>query len=203
MLRNGVRVRDATFDDLPALIRLGEELRDPAGARGARPPAAAGHPGLATRYEAALADPARRLVLAVTEEDEVLGMALLTIASTSALIDLSAVQMSHVVVASRHQRRGAGKALVAAAAAYADDVGVDRVVVSVQPGLRDAHRFYARLGFAPLVVRRVAPVAVLRRHLGASGHRPAEQVIQRRLRGRTRRRVLAGHTRLRPVTEDE
>jgi ribosomal protein S18 acetylase RimI-like enzyme len=76
-------------------------------------------------------------------------------------------------VADAHRRRGAGKALVSAAVLYADEHGAENVVVSVYPQHRDANRFYARLGFAPYVVRRVAGVGPLRRKLGSPEGRAA------------------------------
>jgi hypothetical protein len=83
--------------------------------------------------------------------------------------------------------------LVAAAAAYADEIGADHVAVSVAPGLREPNRFYARLGFSPVVVRRVAPVAILRRRLSTGEHPVAalEELTRRRLVSRrpTRRRT--------------
>src|SRR5664280_834960 len=75
---------------------------------------------------------------------------------------------------------GAGGALVAAAAAYAGEIGRDQIMVNVLPGARDVHRFYARLGFAPLVVRRVTSIAALRRRLGAAELRPAPGLLRRR-----------------------
>lgn len=188
MPRGPLRVRPATDADLPALLAFGDELRDQVlpssdGAlrgRGA-PPAARAH--LEQRYREALADPDRRLVVAVGEDDEPLGMALLTIATANALLDIPAVHMSHAVVADRHKRRGAGKALVAAAAAYAEQSGIEQLVVSVHPGSRDANRFFARLGFAPLAVRRTAPVAAVRRRLAQAETRPvADHVVRRRPR---------------------
>ena len=87
--------------------------------------------------------------------------------------------MSHAVVADRHRRRGAGRALVAAAAAFAEERGLDQLVVSVHPGSREANRFFARLGFAPLAVRRSAPVAAVRRRLPHGEARPpAEHVVR-------------------------
>lgn len=170
-----VRVRPVTLDDLPALLELGEELRDqvlptePAG-RG-RQSTAAGRSALQQRYAEAIADPDRHLVLAVGgkegAEEEPLGMALLTIASANALLDIPAVHISHAVVGQAHRKRGAGKALVAAAAAFAEEHGIDQLVISVHPGSREAARFFARLGFAPLAVRRTAPVSVVRRRLQA------------------------------------
>ena len=180
MARPSLRVRPATADDLPALLALGEELRDQLLAgRGT------GRSGLEARYAEALADPDRHLVVVVDAgpgPGEPHGMALLTMAPANALLDLPAVHMSHAVVSDRHRRRGAGRALVAAAAAYAEERGVEQVVVSVHPGSREANRFFARLGFAPLAVRRVAPVAVLRRRLAAGERAPAEHVVRLRRR---------------------
>jgi ribosomal protein S18 acetylase RimI-like enzyme len=81
------------------------------------------------------------------------------------LSDAEIVHMSHLVVSRANQHRGVGHALVAAATEFAVERHVDHVAVSVYPSLRDASRFYARLGFAPLAVRRIAPVSVLRRRL--------------------------------------
>ena len=193
MPRSALRVRPATEADLPALLALGEEMREtllpshvepqrprrtPVGARAA----------LEHRYLDALEDPARHLVVVVNDAEEPLGMALLTVASANALLDLPAVHMSHAVVADRHKRRGAGKALVAAAAAFAESQGLDQIVVSVNPSSRDANRFFARLGFAPLAVRRTAPVAAVRRRLGQVESRPvADHVVRRARKPQARR----------------
>ena len=192
MARSAVHVRPAQRSDLPSLLAFGQELRDqllPTTEIGGR---VRGVPAevralLEQRYVEALDDPERHLVVVVGEQDEPLGMALMTVASANALLDLPAVHMSHAVVADRHKRRGAGRALVAAAAAFADAHGLEQLVVSVHPGSRDANRFFARLGFAPLAVRRVAPVAVVRRQL-AQADRPVDHVVRRRPR-RTARLV--------------
>jgi ribosomal protein S18 acetylase RimI-like enzyme len=184
--RSALRVRPAQASDVPALLAFGDELRDgllpstsDTGARPRSTPAAA-RALLEQRYLEALADPDRHLVVVVNDDEEPLGMALFTIASANALLDLPAVHMSHAVVADRHKRRGAGKALVSAAAAYAEAHGLEQLVVSVHPGSRDANRFFARLGFAPLAVRRVAPVAVVRRRLAQVEARPTDHVVRRR-----------------------
>ena len=188
MARVALRVRNAEVRDLPALLSFGAELRDQllpieVGGRPRGAPTVA-RAFLEQRYLEALADPERHLVVVVAEDDEPLGMALFTVASVNALLDLPAVHMSHAVVADRHKRRGAGQALVGAAAAFADQHGLEQLVVSVHPGSRDANRFFARLGFAPLAVRRVAPVAMVRRRLAQSEHRPVAHVVRRRpLRG--------------------
>lgn len=190
MPRGQLRVRAASHEDLPALLALGEEIRDQVlpsadgSLRGRGAPAIA-RAVLEQRYAEAIDDPHRRLVVAVGDDDEPIGMALFTLGTANALLDVPAVSMSHAVVGDRHKRRGAGKALVAAAAAYADEVGVDQLVVSVHPGSRDANRFFARLGFAPLAVRRTAPVSAVRRRLAQTDSRTvADHVVRRRpLRG--------------------
>ena len=193
---SAVQVRSATAADLPALLGFADELRDqplPAldGKRSrALPPTA--RETLEARFRDVLADPDRRLVVAVGDDDAALGMALLSVGPTNPLLDLPALHVSHVVVGDGNRRRGAGKALVAAAAAYADERGLDQVVVSINPGSREANRFFARLGFAPVVVRRMASVALIRRRLGIPAPRPADHVVRPRPRraGRLRRATL-------------
>jgi ribosomal protein S18 acetylase RimI-like enzyme len=198
-----VRVRPATAEDVPALIAFGEELRDrllPI-SEGKRVRGANGR-GLDARYLDALADPDRHLVVAVGDDDVPLGMAMFTVAPASALLDLPALHVSHVVVADRNRRRGAGKALVACAAAYADERGLDQVVVSVNPSSREANRFFARLGFAPLAVRRVAPVSVIRRRLQTADAGTADHVVRRRPRRTVRLRGGAPALPLGPANPD-
>lgn len=166
MSRACLHVRPATHADLPVLVEFAAELRElltPEAAR-ARPLGPAGS-GSEQRLRAVLDDPDKCLVLCVRAGDEPLAMGLLTIAPANPLLDLPAVHLSHAVVPGRHRRRGAGKALVAAAVEFAERRGIEQLVVAVDPGSREANRFFARLGFAPLAIRRTAPVAVVRRRL--------------------------------------
>ncbi|MDP9408147.1 MAG: GNAT family N-acetyltransferase [Actinomycetota bacterium] len=169
--RSQVAVREAGEEDVPVLVGFGEALRD----SGALPRRAARLP-LAELYTQALDDPERRVVLAVGDAGEPLGMAIFVRAPATSLLEVPALHVTHVVVDDRHRRRGAGRALLAAAATQAEELGLEQVVVSVPPGDRDANRFYARLGFAPLVMRRVAPAAPLKRRLTGEH----EQVSRRR-----------------------
>ncbi len=185
MTWHAVRVRPVEDTDLPALLELGAELRDQllspeAPVRGRT--GAAARAALEQRYRDAIADPERHLVLAVegpAQAEQVLGMAVLTVGPTNALLDVPAVHVTHAVVAAGLRKRGAGRALVAAAAAYADERGIDQLVVSVNPTSREAARFFARLGFAPVAVRRTASVAVVKRRL-VLGERAAEPLARRR-----------------------
>ena len=170
MTRSAVSVREATPSDVPALVALLRELREEGLRRRAAGAETDDH--AAGRFELALADPDSRVIVAL-HDDEIIGMAQLMRTRPTLLSDGSAVELTAMHVADGHRRRGAGKALVTAAVAYADELAVDSVVVSVFPQHRDANRFFARLGFAPYVVRRVAPVAALRRKLGTPEGRAA------------------------------
>lgn len=176
MPRSALSVRPARTVDLPALVDLAGELREallPAAEAGLRPASPAGRAALEQRLSEALDSPERQLVLVVGDDDEPLGMALFTVGSANALFDAPALHMTHVVVGDRHRRRGAGRALVAAAVATAEERGLDSVVVSVRAGSREANRFFARLGFAPLAVRRAATVGTVRRRLAQGEVGPA------------------------------
>jgi ribosomal protein S18 acetylase RimI-like enzyme len=174
-----VRVRTATVDDVDALLALLDGLGDLGPVRG-RAVARRGPDGFRVLCERLLADPEHRVVVATDETGTVIGAAVLGADTAGGLVDPPSVYVSHLVVAVEHRKRGAGRALVAAAAGYADELGVDSVVVGVAPNGRDANRFFARLGFAPLVMRRIAPVAALRRALVS-----ADPVGEATLPGRT------------------
>lgn len=200
MPRSAVRVRAASEADLPVLVELAGGLREalvPAVDGSLRPGTPAARAALDQRLRDALASLDRRLVLAVDETDRPLAMALLSVGPCNALVETRAVHVTHLAVDDRHRRRGAGRALVGAAAAFAEEVGVDAVVVSVRPGSREANRFFARLGFAPLAVRRVASVSTVRRRLVQS--EPARGIVARRRARAAEHPALAA---LEPVDAD-
>lgn len=191
MIRAAISIRAATADDVPVLLDMWTELRQHGVRRSASHSSDQLLAEVAHRYVQTIADASCRLVVAITGED-VVGMALFTVMNSSTLLDVPTIQVSHLYVAGGHRRRGVGRCLISAAAAYADENGVDQVMASVTPGLRDANRFYARLGFAPTVVRRVAPLAVLRRQLATDEARPA--MLRRELR--LRRGAILGSARV-------
>jgi len=68
----------------------------------------------------------------------------------------------------------------------ADQRGIEHIVASVVAGSRDANRYLARLGFAPLVVRRLATTTTLRRSLGiVDGSNRVALLRRARRRGRS------------------
>ena len=167
MPRAAVTARDATESDLESLLDLYDELRDAGPRRAVRTAAEVEQlrEQVAERYGKALFDPDERMIVA-TEGDEVIGMVLATLGSASRLVDSPSVLLSHFCVRHRRRRRGVGRALIAAATAWADERGVDGISVAVYPSSREANRFLAQLGFAPVYLSRTAPVAALRRRLG-------------------------------------
>lgn len=181
-----VHVRPAVDADLPELLALWEELQL-AGGRHMREALHVAPDNIEERLRDVLCDPAHRVIVATCGE-QVCGMCVLSCTSLGPLSSVLAVQLHHMVVATGHRRAGVGHALLAAAAAYADEIGAEHVIVGVSPALRDTNRFYARLGFSPVVVRRMAAVATLRRRLTDSEHPVAalEELTRRRLMGRPR-----------------
>jgi GNAT superfamily N-acetyltransferase len=159
-----VVTRVAIPEDLPTLLALWDELRQVGGRaeRAVNPLTAI---DVRTRLLEVISDPTCRVVLACAG-DLPAGMAVMKVTAPDPLSDSKLVYIAHLVVSRSKRHHGVGHALIAAAADFAAERHVDHVAASVYPSLREANRFYARLGFAPVAVRRIAPVAALRRRLG-------------------------------------
>lgn len=165
MGRSQVVVRAAEASDLPVVVEMWSQLRVPsaAPARGgsAREPACS-----LEQMQQLLGRDDTRLLVAVLDGEPV-GAACLTRAPIAPLYDCCAVEVGYLQVLTSARRHGVGTALLAAAAAWAEEVGAEHVSVLVEPGSRDANRFFARLGFSPFLVRRVTPTSALLRRMGA------------------------------------
>lgn len=166
MPRTPVSTRPAAMADVPLLVGLWGELSH-VGARAERAVNPMAVPDVSARLAEAIVSDDCRVIVAVAD-DQVAGMAVIREMRPDPLSLHRVVQVSHVVVASGKRRRGVGHALLAAAADFADERQIEHVSAGVYPSLRDVSRFYARLGFAPVMVHRVAPVGMLRRRLGGS-----------------------------------
>jgi GNAT superfamily N-acetyltransferase len=193
-----IHVRLAGTDDLHSVLRFAALVPDlPATRRllgRPQPPPDIVPAGQRERYRRLLADPERHVLLAVAEDGEAVGMGVVAVDRTGHLLDIPAARLTHLVVDRRHRRKGAGRALIGAAAAFAERHGIEHVMVGVSPASREGNRFLARLGFMPVLVRRVATVQVLRRHLvvpevGLDGAGPARR--RRRPAVRPRREGVA------------
>ena len=164
MPRTPVSTRPATMADVPLLVGLWGELRH-VGARAERAVNPMSVPDVSARLAEAIVSDDCRVIVAVVD-GQVAGMAVLREMRPDPLSEHRVVQVSHVVVSAGKRRHGIGHALLAAAADFADERQIEHVAAGMYPSLRDVSRFYARLGFAPVMVHRVAPVTVLRRRLG-------------------------------------
>ncbi len=188
-------VRRARYDDLPAIEEMWEELRETGGGRLGR---AMVDPLSAAAEMLKLAeDPDVRLFVAVID-DEPVGLAYAVRQPLVPLQEFNAVHIGYIHVRPAHRRRGMGRALVAAVLDYADEIGADQVSVTVDPTLRDASRFFARLGLRPLMMVRSSSAAVLRRRLAADEFRAdvANDLFERRKKFLTRSRIRAVMVRL-------
>lgn len=183
MPRTAVTIRCAAAADVPALTALCSELRE-LGARAERAVNPVSTPDLEDRLRAAI-DHADMKVVVACADGQLAGMAVFRAVQPDPLSGVRVLQMSNVIVAPGFRRRGVGHALIAAAADAAEDLQLEHVGVGVYPSLRDVSRFYARMGFAQVMLQRVVPVAVLRRRLGTE---PAVARVEELVRRRTRMR---------------
>lgn len=169
MTRVPVDVRRAVVADLDDLLLLWGQARDEVtGTTRAVAGTAPDH--LRPRLREALEGDEVH-VLVARLDGVAAGYALLRVAPVFAITDGPCLHIEHLFVTPGSRRRGVAKALLAGVAAVAERAGADQVMTSVAPAARDTHRFLARLGFSPFVVRRVASTAVLRRKLAGESRR--------------------------------
>ncbi|WP_432498586.1 GNAT family N-acetyltransferase [Kineococcus gypseus] len=190
MPRPVVVVRDAALSDVDALMQLYASARFDSG------PLRAPVESVRARLVRALADGSVRVLLASVGGRPV-GYALLTATPLLPLGGTSGPSLEHLHVVPEHRRRGVGRALLRRALQLAEAEGAEQLACTALPGDRDYTRYLARLGFAPVVVRRAAPLTVLRRRLAvdapAGEHQRSDVVARRRsLRARLARSAALG-----------
>ena len=196
MSRVPVHVRDAVHDDASALSTLWSELSKPGEPQGEALEARIVR--AVTRCEG---DDESRVVVAELD-GEVVGCAFLRTGLVSPLADEHVVHVSHLQVEPGSSGRGVGRSLLEAATTWAEQRGVDSLVVASSANDRDANRFLARLGLGQVAVLRGVPVAALRAKLphdpgaaarnGARMGRSVGQVVAaRRSQRRARSRQVA------------
>jgi GNAT superfamily N-acetyltransferase len=84
------------------------------------------------------------------------------------------------------RRHGVAKALIAAVLSTAERAGCELVVSNVPTTSRDANRFFARLGFSSVIVRRIVSTGQLRRKLAPEGFETGHELLRRRRSLRSR-----------------
>jgi GNAT superfamily N-acetyltransferase len=142
------------------------------------------------RVATALARDDVRAYLAANEGEPV-GYVVLVRSPLSFMNEASCVSIDQIFVVPEARRTGAARALLSAAATYADRLGADQIACAVPAQGREANRFFARLGFSPDVLRRATTTSALRRKLatGDEAHPALDRLLQRRrsLRARATR----------------
>ncbi len=144
-----------------------------------------------------------RLVDALTRRDDLhillarwegrpAGFAIVRVGQLMPVLEGDCVQLEHLFVTAPLRRHGVARALLAGVAGLAERSGADQILSGAPPSAREMHRFLARLGFTPLVLRRVAATATLRRRLAGESRRSAlEDLLSRRRSSRARSNRLA------------
>ncbi|WP_432498755.1 GNAT family N-acetyltransferase [Kineococcus auxinigenes] len=158
MPKPAVVVREAAVTDVDTLMDLYASARFDAGQL------RASVDSVRARLRRALADGTVRVLLA-TVAGEPVGYALLTSSPLLPLGGCDGPSLEHLHVVPEHRRRGVGRALLRRALLLAEAEGAEQLACTALPGDRDYTRYLARLGFAPVVVRRAAPLTLLRRRL--------------------------------------
>ena len=179
MTRSQVSLRPATTADAPDLAELWTDVLR-----------RAGREDQVADLEAVIAGATeagdQRIVVA--EYDGVLAGAVHLEATTmSALNREPVVRALSPHVLPRFRRHGIGSALMDAAVAWAEELGIGHVATAAVAGSRDANRFMARLALGPYAVLRVAPTHGVRtrlasqmRPVASSGGRQLTQVLAAR-----------------------
>ena len=128
---------------------------------------------------AAAEDPDQRLVVA-EYDGRLAGAVHLRLTTITPLnLDLS-VQVMSPEVFPEFRRRGVGRALMDAAASWAEECGAGHLATAAPSGSRDGNRFLARLALAPVATLRLAPTTVVRAKLMAQ-RPPVARVPARQL----------------------
>jgi GNAT superfamily N-acetyltransferase len=126
-------------------------------------------------------------VLIARWEGRPAGFAVVRVGHLMPLADDDCVQLEHLFVTASLRRRGVARALLGGVAALAERHGADQILSGAPPSAREVHRFLARLGFTPLVLRRVTATATLRRRLAGESKRSAlEDLLSRRRSSRAK-----------------
>ncbi|SDQ45028.1 GNAT family N-acetyltransferase [Quadrisphaera sp. DSM 44207] len=186
MKRRTVEVRRVGADDIDLVILLAERARGADGAE--RGPVHAVVSAPRERVEAVLARPDVEVHVALADDGPV-GVVVLRLGDLLGLTGGAAVHVDQLYVHPAWRHRGVARQLLAAAVCSAERVGAEEVACVVPPGGREVQRFFARLGFAPLVTLRVVAAGRLRARLAGDHEDGRRRVALDQLVARRRRQL--------------
>lgn len=188
MTRSQVTLRSATPEDAALLAELWVDVIRRAGPEEQAEDVAA--------VIAAVAVSSDQRIVVAEYDGQVAGAVHLQATTMSALNLEPVVRALSPHVLPRFRRHGIGTALMDAAVAWAEELGVGHVATAAVAGSRDANRFMARIALGPYAVLRVATTHAVRSRLTAhrrpataGGGRQLTQVLAAR---RSMRRSRAG-----------
>ncbi|MGH2636289.1 MAG: GNAT family N-acetyltransferase [Actinomycetota bacterium] len=156
-----MKVRQATPEDVPALVALFQELdRMQADWRVFTP-----RPGffdeVGEKYREAMNNPDAVVLVVDDDEGEVVGMAYGEARTPSRFSDERALELSGVVIRSGYRGRGVGRELVQEAARFAHERGIAWIELKTFAPNRGAMEFWENLGFEARVVQLTSPTREL------------------------------------------
>ena len=191
MTRPPVDVRQALPDDTEDLLVLWVQARAELGGAG-RSLLGSSPDVIRPRLVDALTRRDDLHILLARWEGRPAGFAIVRVGQLMPVLEGDCVQLEHLFVTAPLRRHGVARALLAGVAGLAERSGADQILSGAPPSAREMHRFLARLGFTPLVLRRVAATATLRRRLAGESRRSAlEDLLSRRRSSRARSNRLA------------
>jgi GNAT superfamily N-acetyltransferase len=147
-----VKVRQATPEDVPALVALFQELDRMQSDWRVFTPRPGFYDEVGLKYREAM-NTENAVVLVAEDEGEIVGMAYGEVRIPSRFSDERALELSGVVVRTGYRGRGVGRALVQEAARFAGELGVEWVELKTFAPNQGAMAFWEGLGFTPRVVQ--------------------------------------------------
>jgi ribosomal protein S18 acetylase RimI-like enzyme len=147
-----VKVRQATPDDVPALVALFQELDRMQSDWRVFTPRPGFYDEVGDKYRESI-EKENAVVLVAEDDGEVVGMAYGEVRVPSRFSDERALELSGVVVRSGFRGRGVGRELVHEAARFAQERDVEWIELKTFAPNQGAMEFWETLGFTPRVVQ--------------------------------------------------
>jgi N-acetylglutamate synthase-like GNAT family acetyltransferase len=185
--RSNMRVRPAVDDDVPALVALAETIKVAGSMFPGRLSGPERDERLAQRFNTLIASDRRTVLAAFDEADQLIGFVVVLEDELAPIDPTPVLQVGHLMLAAGAQHDAIGRSLLAAVVRLADELEIDHVLATAAYQSRDANRYLARLGFAPVAIRRIASTSVLRRTLGVGDVPDRVEARRRLLAGRGKR----------------
>ncbi len=147
-----MKVRQATPEDVPALVALFQELDRMQSDWRVFTPRPGFYDEVGLKYREAMSTE-NAVVLVAEDEGEIVGMSYGEVRIPSRFSDERALELSGVVVRTGYRGRGVGRALVQEAARFAGELGVEWIELKTFAPNQGAMAFWEGLGFTPRVVQ--------------------------------------------------